>query len=174
MFRRVGEATLRHLGVPAATGGDALRALAERRSATEHAADAADPSPDGAAALAAEPPPAVTERAPAEGEVDVPACDGMTARGALVALYGAGLRAELEGSGVVTGTEPSGGAVVRLGSIVRVLLARPSHDEPLAPRAEDGVGDRDGDGGGRGGGAPATDTNGSRLARATIPSRRER
>jgi cell division protein FtsI (penicillin-binding protein 3) len=132
VFRRVGEATLRHLGVPAATGGDALAALAARRAEEERVATA---PADATAAAAVEETAAVTERVVREGEAEVPECTGMTARAALVALFGAGMRVELAGSGIVTSTYPAAGSVVPLGTAVRVTLAPPEREPAALARA---------------------------------------
>lgn len=140
VFRRIGEAALRHLGVPATSGGEALvahareqreRELAERREArARRLAGATDETP---VATGDGPHPAVTERVPVEGETTVPDVLGRTARAALVSLREAGVGVTLLGSGVVASTEPSAGAVVARGSRVAVVLAPPTYDNPAPP-----------------------------------------
>jgi cell division protein FtsI (penicillin-binding protein 3) len=149
VFRRVGEAALRHLGVPASAGGEALvqhsrerrqreaelaraeqeRARAERLAARERRRARLEgrPVPDAPEADA-EP-----ELEPiAENQARVPELDGRTVRVALVALREAGLEAEVHGTGLVRSLEPGAGSVVDRGSRVLVLL-EPSHarDEPM-------------------------------------------
>ena len=150
VFRRVGEAALRHLGVPATDGGQilALRAAATRdaalrsRQETELARTACrearreghacvEPAPV-AADLPATP---IDDLTPAEGETRVPEVGGRTARAALVALAAAGLVGELEGSGVVASQAPASGEFVPRGQRVRLVLAPRAlaGDEPPPP-----------------------------------------
>jgi cell division protein FtsI (penicillin-binding protein 3) len=136
VFRRVGEAALRHLGVPAATGGEALAAHAAERRRREREAERAmqearRADPEGTEG--AEPGPAITERMPTEGETRVPEVVGQTARGALVALHEAGLRAELSGTGLVSRLVPDAGDVVRRGTEVRVELTPPRYGRESDP-----------------------------------------
>ncbi len=122
VFRRVGEAALRHLGVPASDGGEALvaeaRAQRERREASER-----EEAPQ----------PAVTRGTPSEGETTVPDLYGSTARAALVALRGASLAPEISGSGIVASMVPPPGAVVARGSEVRVVLEPPRFEAARSP-----------------------------------------
>jgi len=140
VFRRVGEAALRHLGVPAATGGEALRAHAverrRRERESERAAVEARRSGEAVAeAQPEEPIPAITERMPTEGETRVPEVVGRTARTALVELHGAGLRVELRGTGVVARQVPDAGDVVRRGTEVRIELVPPASVPEVDPEA---------------------------------------
>jgi cell division protein FtsI (penicillin-binding protein 3) len=127
VFRRVGEASLRHLGVPAATGGEALRAHATDRRRREREAEQSEREARLAGTeVPREPSPAITARMPIEGETSVPEVVGRTARAALVALHGAGLRVDLRGSGVVVRQVPSSGDVVPRGTAIRLELVPPS------------------------------------------------
>ncbi len=133
-FRRIGEASLRHLGVPAGGGGQALAqhrreearrarqwARAERRGASRPGVDA--PSAEGAAQPEEEGH-SVAVRPTAAGEVVVPNVVGMTARAALVQLHESGLRAHLRGTGPVQAQTPAGGDIAAEGSTVQVTLSR--------------------------------------------------
>lgn len=120
VFRRIGEAALRHLGVPADSGGEVLAKL-ERREAPPRRAQREE-------AVAPE---MVVERLPDEGEVIVPDVSGETARSALAVLHRAGLRFELEGSGVVVAQSPPPGAIVARGASVRIVLERPGASRDL-------------------------------------------
>lgn len=149
VFRRVGAASLRHLGVPASTGGEALAAHArmlEEREAAEQRAErqARRLARAGGAAGAQEPTGSgtgdameitdgIVPREPVEGEVRVPDIAGATARATLVALRRAELGVELSGSGVVVSQVPIAGDIARQGAIVRVQLAPPPYDEPPLP-----------------------------------------
>lgn len=135
VFRRIGHAALRHLGVPAETGGEALAEIERRLERAERAgATAAAPEP-----VAAE---MVVEREPGEGEVVVPDVAGRTIRAALLELRRVGLAFHVEGTGLVFAQDPAPGAVVARGSAVRIMLERADFrgdDEPPAsvpaPRA---------------------------------------
>lgn len=150
VFRRVGEAALRHLGVPATDGGQilALRAAAARdaarrsREETERARAICrvarreghrceEPAPV-AADLPATP---IDDRTPQDGETRVPEVGGRTARAALVALAAAGLVGELEGSGIVASQAPASGEFIPRGQRVRLVLAPRAlaQDEPPPP-----------------------------------------
>lgn len=137
VFRRVGEAALRHLGVPPVGSGDALadlaaeirqraRLRAERRGASEaaEASAAAEPGDEVAAAEA------VPEAEPTEDETRVPDLEGVTARRALVELAEAGLVGEIEGAGLVSSQTPSPRAILPRGAVVHVVLERPSAIAP--------------------------------------------
>lgn len=152
VFRRVGEAALRHLGVPATDGGQilALRAAATRDAARRSREEAArarvacsaarregricEPAPSVVAELPATP---IDDRAPAPGETRVPEVGGRTARAALVTLAAAGLVGELEGSGVVVSQAPASGEFIPRGQRVRLVLAPRAvagDEPPPAPR----------------------------------------
>ena len=140
IFRRIGEAALRHLGVPADTGGEALAVIGRQNARRER--EARRSVREGRTEHRAEPLAAseitiVPEREPGDGEVMVPDVSGQMARDALMALRRVGLDFHLEGSGVVVSQSPEPGAIVRRGTAVRILLERPSlhldDDEPLPP-----------------------------------------
>ncbi|MFK7984953.1 MAG: penicillin-binding protein [Sandaracinaceae bacterium] len=125
VFRRIGEASLRHLGVPAQTGGEVMAELeaAQRRrqrvARRRQRGELATVAPEA-------PPVVIPEREPGEGEVLVPDVSGMTVRSALLALRRVGLRFQVEGSGQVASQSPEPGAVVRRGEPVHILLERPA------------------------------------------------
>jgi cell division protein FtsI (penicillin-binding protein 3) len=146
VFRRVGEATMRHLGVPPAGSADALEELESRARArarrereaqreAQRAAREATPAQGEATAPSSEPAPE-----PGEGEVRVPSLLGLTARAVVQSLDAAGLVPHLEGSGVVTAQVPAPDSVAAHGSFVRVVLGRPSvvEDEVLATDEDPG------------------------------------
>ncbi len=54
----------------------------------------------------------------------MPDLTGLSARDALVAVHGAGLELELDGSGLVSGQEPAAGAPITPATTVRLALAR--------------------------------------------------
>ena len=130
VFRRIGEAALRHLGVPAQRGGDALARIARQQRERVRAEQLAARPVDGTEPE--QPASIMTETAVAEGETRVPPLAGLGARAALLALRAASLTAEVEGSGVVVAQDPVPGAVSARGSAVRVVLAAPvwPDDEP--------------------------------------------
>jgi cell division protein FtsI (penicillin-binding protein 3) len=129
VFRRVGEASLRHLGVPPVGSGDALADLAreirERTHLHQHA-DAADEVADADA-------PATPEVEPGEDETRVPDLEGETARHVLVDLAEVGLVGEIEGAGVVTSQTPPPRAILPRGAVVHVVLERPGAIEESMP-----------------------------------------
>lgn len=122
VFRRIGEAALRHLGVPADTGGEALVQLERRDRERRRRARERGTEP----AVAAVEAPITPERQPGEGEVLVPDVRGRTVRAALLELRRVGLSFSIEGTGVVVAQSPDPGAVAERGAAVRILLERPS------------------------------------------------
>ncbi len=142
-FRRIAEAALRHLGVPATDGGeglaDAARQERERHEANaraKHGAPVGTASVAGGPLEAREAAPAITPRV-GQGQSAVPDVAGLGARAALVRVHGAGLAPMLTGSGVVVSEMPAAGQVVPEGTAVRLVLDRPRLDaEPSgAPAA---------------------------------------
>lgn len=131
VFRRVGEATMRHMGVPPAGGSDALEELAQnarervRAARVEAAAEALAEEDD-------EPSVAVPVEI-AEGHVAVPLLESMTARAVMNSLRAQGLEAHVHGSGVVVSQSPEAGSSVARGSAVDVTLGRPSAHLDDAP-----------------------------------------
>jgi cell division protein FtsI (penicillin-binding protein 3) len=158
VFRRIGEAALRHLGVPPTTGGEALaarevtvasaqRVWGRREEAAAGGHRHADGVEDrGAAGLAGsvmdggrgaaqgddETIVPIDVREPGGGEVRVPDLTGRSARAAMQRLATLGLVGEIEGSGLVAAQTPAAGATTAKGGSVRLLLApRPQPpDEP--------------------------------------------
>jgi cell division protein FtsI (penicillin-binding protein 3) len=120
VFRRIGEAALRHLGVPADTGGEVLADLERRERQRRRALREAGPQQP-----AADEPELVLERQPVDGEVIVPDVSGATPRRALAALHRAGLGFQVEGTGLVVAQSPSPGSIVQRGAAVRLVLERP-------------------------------------------------
>ncbi|MCA9601663.1 MAG: PASTA domain-containing protein [Myxococcales bacterium] len=118
VFRRIAEASLRHLGVAPRHAPDLRRTkLTRSRPATEHAKAA--PTTEG---------PVVTESAPVGvGRTVVPSFEGMTLRAALAAARARGLEPSVDGSGVARAQQPAAGAVVDAGTRVRIRF-EPPHD----------------------------------------------
>lgn len=128
VFRRIGEAALRHLGVPAETGGEALVELERRDRERRRRAREAGPTEASAPVANVE---VVPERQPGEGEVIVPDVRGQTVRAALLSLRRVGLSFDVAGTGVVVSQSPEAGAIARRGVAVRILLERPElHPAP--------------------------------------------
>ena len=124
VFRRIGEAALRHLGVPSEGGGEALEQHAReqrrrRRLARRASAEASDTAPE--ADVASDD----AVGSVAAGQVRVPSFAGSTARAALVAAHQASLTLKFSGSGLVAAQRPRAGEAVEQGSPVEVVL----HDE---------------------------------------------
>jgi hypothetical protein len=129
VFRRVGEAALRHLGVPPSGSGEALERMADEARARLAAARAASPTIEESTAEATpneDGGPSLDPREPGEDEARVPALLDRNLRAALVALDAAGLVAEVVGEGRVTEVAPPPGEIVPLGSTVHLVLGRPS------------------------------------------------
>jgi cell division protein FtsI (penicillin-binding protein 3) len=141
VFRRVGEAALRHLGVPADAGGEALADLERRQRRRERLARRR--TRDAEASEEPAPRPVIPERQPGEDEVMVPDVAGQTVRSALLALRRVGLGFRVEGTGLVVTQDPPPGAIVRRGTPVRVVLERPrlrpEAPPPLPPTSETGT-----------------------------------
>lgn len=139
VFRRIGATALRHLGVPAETGGEALADLERRQRERERDARrrARGELPEEQAELT--PVTIVPEREPGPGEVLVPDLTGETVRGAIRLLGNAGLGFRVEGTGRAVAQSPSPGAVVDRGAPVRVIFERAGaldDREPLIEPAE--------------------------------------
>ncbi|MDH5672037.1 MAG: penicillin-binding transpeptidase domain-containing protein [Myxococcales bacterium] len=134
-FRRITEASLRHLGVVA----DAPRAAeVAKRPKREKAQDGALVAEAEAEDDAQEPTvPVVVELS--EGEVLVPDLAGQTARAAFAAARAAGVELRLQGSGVVVSQQPAANTAIAQGQPVSVLLAAPDHvrGEPVGPANAD-------------------------------------
>lgn len=126
VFRRIGEASLRHLGVPPSGGGEALAEYVAERARLARAAEADQESAVVAAPSESEETVAVAQREPGAGQARVPDLTGRAARACLVTLAEASLSAALEGSGIVVAQDPSPGDIVPAGTAVRLLLSRPN------------------------------------------------
>jgi cell division protein FtsI (penicillin-binding protein 3) len=136
VFRRVGEASLRHLGVPPVGSGDALADIARQIRERAQLHVAALHAEEAHAEAEREPDAPVVE--PTDDEARVPDLSGVTARGALVRLAGVGLVAELEGAGLVSSQTPMAGTIVPRGAVVHVALERPGAIEAdVAPEADE-------------------------------------
>ncbi len=130
VFRRIGGPALRHLGVPADTGGEALVAFERRererrrlaRQARAHGEHAAVP-----------PQPVEGARQPRANEVLVPDVTGRNVRAALVELRRVGLAFAVEGTGVVVSQMPEAGAIAPRNTPVRIVLERADTRAALLP-----------------------------------------
>lgn len=119
VFRRVGEASLRHLGIPADHSG---QAVAQHREAQREARRTEVALGCTGAACATEGATITESRDPLEGETRVPSLVGMTARRAMRTLSAQHLLAGIEGTGVVTEQVPSAGAIVARGTRIELVL----------------------------------------------------
>ncbi len=138
VFRRVGEAALRHLGVPPSGSGEALerlsreiRARARAEASAETAALAEAETDAESATDTAEP--TLDPREPGEDESRVPELMGRNLRAAMQLLVGEGLAMDVDGEGSVVAMFPAAGEIVPRGSAVRIVLERPSRrdEDPL-------------------------------------------
>ena len=127
IFRRVGAQALRHLGVPATAG---VEAVALRDLVPSNANDGGVRHPAVVVAATGGDAPLVVL---GENLVAVPDLANQTARGALVAARVAGLSPVIEGSGVVASQWPGAGAAVPRGTEIRLLLSPPDHVERHDP-----------------------------------------
>lgn len=137
VFRRVGAAALRHLGVSFSgdrdalvqAGRDANRRMWENRKRRRLARrfrrerGIREVSPEHEAEPQEAPP----------GFATIPDLAGQGARNAVHALFGLGLVPRVSGTGVVVGTIPQPGVQAELGAVVRIELRAP-HD-PVPPDA---------------------------------------
>jgi cell division protein FtsI (penicillin-binding protein 3) len=126
-FRRIMEASLRHLGVPAQSTGASSDELLARAPRTQ----------TKAAALGALPPPPslplANGAAVGPGEALVPNLVGRSARDAIVQARRAQFDVTMQGSGVVSSQDPVAGSVVARGATLGLRLsAPPSQAEPHA------------------------------------------
>jgi hypothetical protein len=135
-FRRIADATLRHLGVVAddPTVGEDLRAHKPAQKPAD-AKLAAASSSDQQEPLAAATPEAPPEPI-AEDQRRVPELLGQTARAAIVGAQRADLQLSLSGSGLVRTQQPEAGAVVAAGSTVTVVLEPPDNGNSRTPATQ--------------------------------------
>jgi cell division protein FtsI (penicillin-binding protein 3) len=133
-FRRVMEASLRHMGVVATEV--TVPVAKKKKRAPEPDIEAQDTDPAAAAAVAvASPVPAQPQRKPTDDEQIVPDFRGQGARGALVTAHKAGLSVRLRGSGVVVAQSPEPLAIIPRGGAIDVTLEPPA--APAAPKDTD-------------------------------------
>jgi cell division protein FtsI (penicillin-binding protein 3) len=133
-FRRIGAASLRHLGIPASGGGEVLREIEERvqeRARQDRVAEAE------AGTVVLDAPIVVDARVPGEGEAHVPDLFGASARRAMIAASEAGFALQLEGTGVVVAQAPAAGTLAPRGSPVRAVMEAPTWHEPAIAPVED-------------------------------------
>jgi len=125
-FRRVMEASLRHLGVAAdhsPAGNDALARAAQTQRAQERPVWPLD---DVEQAVHRGP-------AVAPGQLLVPNLLGRSARAALVQARRATFEVTLQGSGTVTSQKPLPGSVVPRGTVLAIQLTPPTPELPVPP-----------------------------------------
>ena len=116
VFRRVAEATLRYLGVaPSAALTKADRARLQ--ASDDHAV-----APKAVPGVPADAAHDVAPMALGPDEVRIPDAVGLCARDALKLMTGAGLLAEIEGSGRLVRQSPQPGAAAAKGSTVRLVF----------------------------------------------------
>ncbi len=108
VFRRIAEATLRHVGIAPDRAGASVARLTPK----------ADPEPSAAQ----EAPPAKADVRTEVGRSGVPDLEGLPLRTAVVALHSESLVPSVEGSGLVRRQDPAPGTVVPHGSIVHIEL----------------------------------------------------
>jgi cell division protein FtsI (penicillin-binding protein 3) len=134
-FRRIMEASLRHLGVAAdhdeggASGNDALA----RAARTQHL-EARPVWPLDQGSLEPH-----VARGPAvgPGEALVPNLIGRAARSAVVQARQARFDVTLQGSGVVSAQSPAAGAIVARGTLLELQLTAPTPELPVPPLGSD-------------------------------------
>ncbi|EYF02391.1 penicillin-binding protein [Chondromyces apiculatus] len=127
VFRRVGEMSLRYLGVtPRGNTPMKLSEVAEQAGGdiAESTYQALGKGRAGEApAPSAAPPPAAPVRI---GEVRVPDLTGLPARAALKSVTELGLSASIEGTGRIARQEPAPGSVLSKGAAVKLFFEPPS------------------------------------------------
>jgi cell division protein FtsI (penicillin-binding protein 3) len=135
VFRRIAEASLRHLGV---VGMPVVHEETVASSKAKKAAAKAEAAAEAAASVALALAAAVPEAPLADGERRVPDLLGKTARQALVAARARELQLVLSGTGLVASQIPAAGEVVKAGGTVSAQLAPPVH-EVAKPAAAAGL-----------------------------------
>lgn len=129
-FRRVVEASLRHLGVSADHGAGTLAEhLKERRKRARLAAKAAGESVEADADAVAEAPKVAQLPETPTGMRRVPDVIGRSARAVVVAAEEAEFAVVLEGTGLAVSQDPPPMEIVERGSSLHVVLAPPHDDE---------------------------------------------
>ena len=135
-FRRIMEASLRHLGVPADHGHSGSDAIALARGARSQRAEKSDARPVWPLDLP-EAPPSPRPVTLAPGEALVPNLIGRPARAAVVHARQQRFEVALTGSGVVSGQKPLPGSVAKRGTILTLQLSSPTPELPVPPLASD-------------------------------------
>ena len=131
-FRRIMEASLRHLGVPADHGRAGPDVLAQARAArAKRGEEPVWPLPENVEQ------PLPRGAAVGPGEAMVPNLVGRSARAAVVAARHAMFNLNMQGTGIVTSQQPAPGAVVALGAVIDLQLSPPTPELPLPPPAGD-------------------------------------
>ncbi len=115
VFRRIAEATLRHLGI-APEGRQAVLAKKKRQEIA-----------------APETEPATKEEVVESGESSVPDLRSLPLRQAVIALHEQSLVPEVQGSGIVVAQDPAPGKAISHGAVVRLQLERRSFDADATP-----------------------------------------
>lgn len=115
VFRRIAEATLRHMGI----APEGRQAVMEKKQEQQIAADEVEPAPE--------------EEVAESGESAVPDVRSLPLRQAVIALHAESLVPEVEGSGIVVAQDPAAGQAIVHGAVVRLQLERRSFDAGAAP-----------------------------------------
>jgi cell division protein FtsI (penicillin-binding protein 3) len=133
-FRRIMEASLRHLGVPADHGQSASEAIAMARG-SQSQAQAAKPRAAWAPVDMGLPP--EPRRVLSPGEVLVPDLIRKSARAAVVEARQLRFDVALTGSGVVSAQQPLPNTVAQRGALLTLQLSSPTPELPVPPLASD-------------------------------------
>ncbi|MGB8222868.1 MAG: penicillin-binding protein [Polyangiales bacterium] len=115
VFRRIAEATLRHLGI----APEGRQAVLAKKKEQEIAAPEAEPT--------------TKEEVVESGESSVPDLRSLPLRQAVIALHEQSLVPEVQGSGIVVAQDPAPGKAISHGAVVRLQLERRSFDADAAP-----------------------------------------
>lgn len=118
VFRRIAEATLRHMGI-APEGRQAV--LSKKKEDQISTADAE---------------PVAEEDVVERGESAVPDVRSLPLRQAVIALHAESLVPEVQGSGIVVAQDPAPGKAISHGALVRLTLERRRYDADAAPQQE--------------------------------------
>jgi len=139
VFRRIGSATLRHLGVPSTGGGQALAEHQRIEAQRDRDRRRIEREVDRLARAGGRPARTLEPTAPTEDDVRVPDLAGRSARAAMARLVEAELAAVIHGSGVVVGQNPPAGTFVARGTEVSIELTAPEVLAPLPPPEQTAV-----------------------------------
>lgn len=122
VFRRVAEASLRHLGVPPSNAAPKLKSVAENAKREEASLAQTAPAEERPEAAPPSAPAPSVIGPPAPNGIKVPDMTGMGARSAIKLVGGAGLVPVVEGSGRLVRQVPAAGTQVPKGSPVRLVF----------------------------------------------------